>query len=50
MWVREVRAAEWNDDDFDGLAMVAVVGTIFKSNLAPVGNRSRFVLIGYRLR
>jgi hypothetical protein len=42
---------EWNDDDdFDVLADGAVVGPIFKSNAVPVGNRSRLVLIGYRLR
>jgi hypothetical protein len=41
---------EWNDVDFDVLADGAVVGSIFKSNAVPVGNRSRFVLIGYRLR
>jgi hypothetical protein len=40
---------EWNDD-LDVLADGAVVGPIFKSNAVPVGNRSRLVLIGYRLR
>jgi hypothetical protein len=35
---------------FDVLADGAVVGPISKSNAAPVGNRSRVVLIGYRLR
>jgi len=38
------------DNDFDMLADGAVVGPIFKSNAPPVGNRSRRVLIGYRLR
>jgi len=42
-------SGEWNDDDFDVLADGAVVGPISKSNAAPVGNRSRLVLIGYRL-
>jgi hypothetical protein len=43
-------SGEWREDDFDVLADGAVVGRIMKAEAAPVGNRSRLVLIGYRLR
>jgi len=48
--LQQVPSGEWNDDDFDVLADGAIVGPIFKSNAAPVGNGSRFVFIGYRLQ
>jgi len=39
-----IPAGEWSDDDFDVLADGAVVGRIFKSNAAPMGQSRMWTL------